>query len=92
VQKVSAAAVETGGTVNLVNPLELQRQMRTILDNPPIGYNVSVDLQLHSSLGFITHYNQQDKKSLKHIQTVHPSPASCIFLPSTNFLLFIFVG
>ena len=70
VQTVSAAAVETGGTVNLVNPLELQRQVRSIIDNPPIGFNVSVELQMHSSLGFMRKYNQQDKKNLESLQKV----------------------
>lgn len=56
VDAIGAAAIATGGSVNLVNPLELQRQMRLIIDNPPVGLRVKLELQSSSSVAFTTHY------------------------------------
>lgn len=43
---VSVASL-TQGTVNIVKPLELQRQMRQIIDNPTIAFDVRCQLFLH---------------------------------------------
>lgn len=48
------AAEESGGMVHVVNPLELQRQMRAIIDNPPMAMHVTVELSLHPSMGIVT--------------------------------------
>jgi len=39
---LSAAAELTSGIVNIVNPFELQRQMRMIIDNPVLALNTKV--------------------------------------------------
>lgn len=72
VRTIKGAADRSGGVVNVVNPLELQRQMRTILDNPPLAINVSVSLQVHPSWGFMTSNNNAilDKKNWESKQQV----------------------
>jgi len=44
-------AQKSGGDVNIVNPLELQRKMRQIIDNPVIATDVKIKLITHPYLG-----------------------------------------
>ena len=46
------AADLSGGIVNVVNPLELQRQMRMILDNPVLAVNCKVKVFLPRNFEF----------------------------------------
>lgn len=50
VRHLAFCAELTRGTVNIVKPLELQRQMRQIIDNPPIAFDVRYQLFLHPSI------------------------------------------
>lgn len=50
VRHLALCAEVTRGTVNIVKPLELQRQMRQIIDNPAIAFDVRYQLFLHPSL------------------------------------------
>lgn len=43
-------AAITSGAVNIVKPLELQRKMRALVDNPVLGTDVSVKVFTHPSL------------------------------------------
>ena len=51
-QTVSRPAVMTSGTVNILDPLELMRQIRLISQNPVIATDVEVHFILHPSLMF----------------------------------------
>ena len=51
-KKISQAASLTSGTVNILNPLELMRQLRLISQNPVVATNVNVKAILHQSLHF----------------------------------------
>ena len=42
----------TSGTVNILDPLELMRQIREIAQNPVIATNVEVHFILHPALMF----------------------------------------
>jgi len=44
----------TGGEVNIVNPLELQRNMRRIIDNPVIATDVKIRVILPNYLSFVS--------------------------------------
>lgn len=43
---LKALADGTGGSLNIVKPLELQRQMRMVIDNPPIANKVLLSVRL----------------------------------------------
>jgi len=47
---LSICCEATSGSVNIVKPLELQRKMRSILDNPVVGTNVSLSIVLHKDV------------------------------------------
>lgn len=67
VDAVGEAATTTGGGLHLVNPLELQRQMRFIIDNPPIGLKVNVKLLASKAIAFTPYYGMAAKaKELKN--------------------------
>ena len=51
-QTVSRPAAMTSGTVNILNPLELMRQIRLISQNPVLATNVEVHFILHPALMF----------------------------------------
>lgn len=45
-------AEQTGGDITIVKPLELQRKMRQIIDNPVIATDVKIKFLLHETLSF----------------------------------------
>ena len=49
-QKVSKCAEISGGTINVLNPLEMIRQLRLISQNYIVATGVSITLQLHQEL------------------------------------------
>ncbi|CAG2235404.1 Circularly permutated Ras protein 1,Circularly permutated Ras protein 2 [Mytilus edulis] len=49
-QKVSKCAEISGGTINVLNPLEMIRQLRLISQNYVVATAVSITLQLHQEL------------------------------------------
>lgn len=49
-QKVSKCAEISGGTINVLNPLEMMRQLRLISQNYIVATSVSITLQLHHEL------------------------------------------
>ena len=51
-EHLSQCADKTNGTVNILHPMELIRQLRLIGQNPTIASNVSVKFLLHPSLCF----------------------------------------
>lgn len=51
VATLGAAAETTNGTINVIKPLELQRQMRFILDNPVVAHSANVRVLLPSLAG-----------------------------------------
>lgn len=52
IEQLGIVADSTGGTVNIVNPLELQRKMRAILDLEKIARNVRTSVLIHPLLKF----------------------------------------
>ena len=56
-QKVSRCAEISGGTINVLNPLEMIRQLRLISQNYIVATAVSITLQLHDQMEIDdTHY------------------------------------
>ena len=51
-QHVQQCAVVSGGTINVLNPLEMMRQLRLIAQNYIIATAVDVTVVLHSDLTF----------------------------------------
>ncbi len=51
-QYVSACALASGGSVNVLNPLEIVRQLRLISQNASVATAVDVTFLLHPSLVF----------------------------------------
>lgn len=51
-QYIARCAQITSGTINILNPLELMRQIRLIAQNPVIATGVEVTFFLHPSLRF----------------------------------------
>jgi hypothetical protein len=49
-QKVSRCAEISGGTINVLNPLEMIRQLRLISQNYVVATAVSITLQLHEEM------------------------------------------
>ncbi|KAI6649811.1 hypothetical protein LOD99_6600 [Oopsacas minuta] len=49
---LSQCAAKTNGTVNILHPMELMRQLRLISQNPTIASNVDVKFFLHPNLCF----------------------------------------
>lgn len=49
---VSKAAVESGGTVNVLNPLEIVRQLRQIMQNSLVATSTTVLFLLHPEFVF----------------------------------------
>ena len=49
-QKVSRCAEISGGTINVLNPLEMIRQLRLISQNYIVATAVSITLQLHEEM------------------------------------------
>lgn len=56
---LSICAEYTGGSINIVKPLELQRAMRSIVDNPVIATNVIVEGFIPRCLHFVAKEEQQ---------------------------------
>ena len=51
-QYIGRCAQITSGTINILNPLELMRQIRLIAQNPVIATGVEVTFFLHPALRF----------------------------------------
>ena len=51
-QHVQQCAVVSGGTINVLNPLEMMRQLRLIAQNYIIATAVDVTVVLHTDLTF----------------------------------------
>ena len=51
-EQVCQCAHVSGGTVNVLNPLELVRELRLITQNPVVATDVEVQLTLHPALTF----------------------------------------
>ena len=51
-QYIARCAQITSGTINILNPLELMRQIRLIAQNPVIATGVEVTFFLHPALRF----------------------------------------
>jgi len=49
-QKVARCAEISGGTINVLNPLEMIRQLRLISQNYVVATAVSITLQLHNEM------------------------------------------
>ncbi|XP_071081331.1 circularly permutated Ras protein 1-like [Haliotis cracherodii] len=52
-QHVSACALASGGTVNVLNPMEIVRELRLIWQNKIVASSVHVTFLLHPSLVFV---------------------------------------
>eukprot|EP00058_Branchiostoma_floridae_P002521 XP_002588009.1 hypothetical protein BRAFLDRAFT_125403 [Branchiostoma floridae] len=59
-EQVSAAAATSGGTVNILHPLELVRQIRQIAQNNLVATDVRVTLMVHPAL--LVERNDQERK------------------------------
>eukprot|EP01027_Heterolobosea_sp_BB2_P022425 GEZU01033021.1.p1 GENE.GEZU01033021.1~~GEZU01033021.1.p1 ORF type:complete len:968 (+),score=243.56 GEZU01033021.1:73-2976(+) len=64
ITNLEVAASISSGVVNVVNPLELQRQMRMIIDNPIIAINTNVKVILPSVLAFRNEADTQREGSV----------------------------
>ncbi|XP_066269460.1 circularly permutated Ras protein 1-like isoform X1 [Branchiostoma lanceolatum] len=58
-EQVSAAAATSGGTVNILHPLELVRQIRQIAQNNLVATDVRVTLMVHPAL--VVERNDQER-------------------------------
>ena len=83
-QTVSRPADMTSGTVNILDPMELMRQIRLISQNPVIATGVEVHFILHPALMF----DRQTDSSVS-LPSLNPSPVTCLFfiyfVPCPNF-------
>ncbi|XP_078665368.1 circularly permutated Ras protein 1-like [Branchiostoma floridae x Branchiostoma belcheri] len=59
-EQVSAAAATSGGTVNVLHPLELVRQIRQIVQNNLVATDVRVTLMVHPAL--VVDRNDQERR------------------------------
>jgi len=66
---LSRCAEMTSGTINIVNPLELVRQIRLISQNPVIATNVKVKLLTHRQLGWLALPSKKTKTGKKKKET-----------------------
>mmetsp|Transcript_14797 Transcript_14797/g.16430 ORF Transcript_14797/g.16430 Transcript_14797/m.16430 type:complete len:851 (-) Transcript_14797:59-2611(-) len=83
---IGVTAEKSSGNITIVKPLELQRKMREIIDNPIIATNVSIKVNLHSWLCF-KRYGKDTKKIVKEVQMgniTQSSDVSFNFSPSTK--------
>ncbi|XP_064623154.1 circularly permutated Ras protein 1-like [Lineus longissimus] len=62
-QYISIAASMTGGTVNILNPSELTREIRFLSQNPVIATDVTAKIILHPTLCF-------DDPNIKEVTTI----------------------
>eukprot|EP00761_Pharyngomonas_kirbyi_P008423 gb/GECH01008434.1/.p1 GENE.gb/GECH01008434.1/~~gb/GECH01008434.1/.p1 ORF type:complete len:1012 (+),score=312.14 gb/GECH01008434.1/:1-3036(+) len=74
---LSQTAEETAGKINIVNPLELQRQMRMIIDNPIVAHDVSLTLRTSNAFGFrepsFRHHQEYNDTQQKDNQRIKKS-------------------
>lgn len=65
-------AQDTSGTLTIVKPLELQRKMRQIIDNPVIATGVTLKVFTHPIFGFSASKTDETKdKKTKQSETVY---------------------
>ena len=77
-QTVSRPADMTSGTVNILDPTELMRQIRLISQNPVIATNVEVYFILHPALMF----DKKTDTSVRMTEVLGVVPAKGLFTAS----------
>lgn len=99
-QHVQQCAIVSGGTINVLNPLEMMRQLRLIAQNYIIATAVDVTVVLHRDLTFdeerflqVTIFSicQSTFHSINIFYHIHYIPGQMVVLISLDFFLGLFV-